>query len=74
MKVYKSIKDVNTGAVRAVLIFKGFRNSDVSDITAEMINSALQAVTKLNEIETITQEDRDIQKNFFDNMLMKVQQ
>jgi hypothetical protein len=74
MKVYKSIKDDNTGAVSAVLIFIGFRNSDVSDITAEMINSALQAVTKLNGIETITQEDRDIQKNFFDNMLMKVQQ
>ena len=74
MKVYKSIKDDNTGALSAVLIFKGFRNSDVSDITAEMINSALQAVTKLNGIETITQEDRDIKKNFFDNMLMKVQQ
>ena len=72
MKIYKSIKDDTADAVSAVLIFKGLKNSDGSDIDVEMINSALHVVTRLEGRGAITQEDRDIQKNVFDDMLTRV--
>jgi carboxylesterase len=72
MKIYKSIKDDTADPVSAVLIFKGLKNSDGSDIHVEMINSTLHVVTRLDGRDRVTQEDRDIQKNVFDDMLMRV--
>jgi carboxylesterase len=70
MKLYKSIKDPTGDAVSAVLIYKGLKNSDGSDIEIEMIDSELHVVTRLDGRDNITQQDRDIQKRVFDDMLM----
>jgi carboxylesterase len=68
MKVYKSIKDPSADAVTAVLIFKGLKKSDGSNIDIEMIDSELHVVTRLNGRDNITQHDRDIQMHVFDDM------
>ena len=68
MKVYKSIKDPTADAVSAVLIYKGLKNSDGSNIDIEMIDSELHVVTRLNGRDNITQYDRDIQLQVFDDM------
>jgi carboxylesterase len=68
MKVYKSIKDPSADAVSAVLIYKGLKNSDGSNIDIEMIDSELHVVTRLNGRENITQHDRDIQTHVFNDM------
>ncbi|HEY5511334.1 MAG TPA: hypothetical protein VIK10_09935 [Prolixibacteraceae bacterium] len=68
LKVYKSIKDPSANAVSAVLIYKGLKNSDGSNIDVEMIDSELHVVTRLNGRENITQHDRDIQTHVFDDM------
>lgn len=74
MKVYKSIKDSSADPVSAVLIYKGLKNSDGSDIDMEMMDSDLHVVTRLDGRENITQKDRDIQKGVFDDMLMRIEQ
>lgn len=74
MKVYKSIKDDTADAVSAVLIYKGLKNSDGSNIDVQMIDSELHVVTRLEGRDTVTQKDRDIQKQVFDNMLMLLMQ
>jgi len=68
MKLYKSIKDPTADAVSAVLIYKGLKNSDGSNIDIEMIDSELHVVTRLNGRDNITQHDRDIQTHVFDDM------
>ncbi len=68
LKVYKSIKDPTADAVSAVLIYKGLKNSDGSNIDIEMIDSDLHVVTRLNGRDHITQHDRDIQTHVFDDM------
>ena len=68
MKVYKSIKDPTADAVSAVLIYKGLKNSDGSNIDIEMIDSELHVVTRLDGRDNITQHDRDIQAHVFDDM------
>jgi carboxylesterase len=68
MKVYKSIKDPTADAVSAVLIYKGLKNSDGSDIDIEMIDSELHVITRLNGRDNITQHDRDIQTHVFADM------
>jgi carboxylesterase len=68
VKVYKSIKDPTADAVSAVLIYKGLKNSDGSNIDIEMLESELHVVTRLNGRDNITQHDRDIQKHVFDDM------
>jgi carboxylesterase len=70
MKVYKSIKDPVADAVSAVLIYKGLKNSDGSNIDIEMIDSELHVVTRLNGRENITQHDRNMQTHVFDDMTM----
>jgi len=70
MKVYKSIQDPTADAVSAVLIYKGLKNSDGSNIDIEMIDSKLHVVTRLEGRDNITQKDLDIQKAVFDDMLM----
>ncbi|ARV05816.1 esterase [Polaribacter sp. SA4-10] len=74
LKVYKSIKDDTADAVSAVLIYKGLKNSDGSTIDVQMIDSELHVVTRLEGRDTITQKDRDTQKQVFDNMLMLLMQ
>ena len=74
MKVYKSIKDSSADAVSAVLIYKGLKNSDGSNIDIEMIDSELHVVTRLDGRDNITQQDRDIQTYVFDDMLMILMQ
>jgi carboxylesterase len=68
VKVYKSIKDPTADAVSAVLLYKGLKNSDGSNIDIEMINSELHVITRLNGRDNITQYERDIQTHVFDDM------
>jgi carboxylesterase len=68
LKVYKSIKDPTADAVSAVLIYKGLKNSDGSNVDIEMIDSELHVVTRLNGRDNITQHDRDIQIHVFDDI------
>ena len=74
MKVYKSIKDSSADPVSAVLINKGLKNSDGSNIDIEMIDSDLHVVTRLEGRENVTQKDRDIQINVFEDMLRFLEQ
>ncbi|UAM99226.1 hypothetical protein K8354_05225 [Polaribacter litorisediminis] len=69
MKVYKSIKDDTADAVSAVLIYKGLKNSDGTPINVEMLDSQLHVVTRLEGRENVTQKDREIQQQVFDDML-----
>jgi carboxylesterase len=68
VKVYKSVKDPTADAVSAVLIYKGLRNNDGTNINVEMIDSELHVVTRLAGRDNITQHDRDIQAHVFDDM------
>lgn len=68
MKVYKSIKDETADPVSAVLIFKGLKNSDGSNISVEMLDSELHVVTRLLGRDGVTQHDYDIQALVFDDM------
>jgi carboxylesterase len=68
LKVYKSIKDPVADPVSAVLIYKGLKNSDGSNIDIEMLESELHVVTRLSGRENITQHDKDIQLHVFDDM------
>lgn len=68
MKVYKSIKDESADPVSAVLIFKGLKNNDGSDISVEMLDSELHVVTRLQGRDGVTQHDRDIQAHVFDDI------
>jgi len=70
MKVYKSIKDPVADPVSAVLIYKGLKNSNGSNIDIEMLQSELHVVTRLNGRDNITQHDRDIQLHVFDDIFM----
>ncbi len=68
LKVYKSIKDPSADAVSAVLIYKGLKNSDGSKIGIEMLDSELHVITRLTGRDNITQHDRDIQTDVFNDM------
>ncbi len=68
MKVFKSIKDGSADPVSAVLIFKGLKNSDNSNISVEMLDSDLHVVTRLQGRDGVTQHDHDIQTLVFDDM------
>jgi carboxylesterase len=74
LKVYKSIKDDVADAVSAVLIYKGLKNSDNSPINIEMLHSELHVVTRLNGRDDVTQKDRNIQQQVFEDMLMRLMQ
>jgi carboxylesterase len=74
MKVYKSIKDSSADPVSAVLIYKGLKNSDGSNIEVEMIDSEIHVVTRLEGRDNITQQDRDTQIHVFNDMLMILKQ
>jgi len=74
MKIYKSIKDPTADAVSAVLIYKGLKNSDGSNIDVEMIDSELHVTTRLAGRDNITQHDRDIQEHVFDDMYLLLTQ
>jgi carboxylesterase len=69
MKVYKSIKDPSADPVSAVLIYKGLKNSDGSNIAIEMVDSGIHVFTRLNGRASITQHDREIQTHVFDDMI-----
>jgi carboxylesterase len=68
LKVYKSIKDPSADPVSAVLIYKGLKNRDGSNIWVEMIDSELHVMTRLNGRENVTQHDLDNQKHVIDDM------
>ncbi len=68
LKIYKSIKDPSADPVSAVLIYKGLKNSDGSNVDIEMLDSELHVVTRLTGRENVTQHDRDIQKYVFDDI------
>jgi carboxylesterase len=69
MKVYKSTHDSSADPVSAVLIYKGLKNSDGSNIEVDMIDSKLHVATRLDGRETVTEQDRIIQTNVFDDMI-----
>jgi len=68
VKVYKSIQDPTADAVSAVLIYKGLKNSDGTNIGMEMIDSKLHVAIRLNGRDNVTQLDRDNQLHIFDDM------
>jgi carboxylesterase len=68
LKIYKSIKDPSADPVSAVLIYKGLKNSDDSNIEVEMIGSELHVMTRLNGRDGVTQRDRNNQLHIFDDM------
>jgi len=68
MKVYKSTQDPTADAVSAVLIYKGLKKHDRSNIAVEMLDSKIHVVTRLNGREGVTQHDRDIQAHVFNDM------
>tara|TARA_R110001592_G_scaffold266_8_gene1494 strand:+ start:267 stop:1211 length:945 start_codon:yes stop_codon:yes gene_type:complete len=70
MKVYKSTKDDVADAVSAVLLYKGLKNNDGSKINIQMIDSKLHVVTRLDGRDAITEKDREIQKQVFDDMIL----
>jgi carboxylesterase len=74
VKVYKSIKDPTADPVSAVLIYKGLKNSDGSNIDIEMIDSELHVMTRLDGRDNITQHDKDIQTHVFDDIYKIVMQ
>ena len=74
MKLYKSKKDPTADAVSAVLIDKGLKTSDGTDIDIEMLDSDLHVVTRLAGRENIQQKDKDIQLHVFDDMYKLVKQ
>lgn len=74
MKVYKSIKDDTADAVSAVLIYKGLKNSDGTPVNVEMLDSQLHVVTRLEGRENVTQKDREIQQQVFEDMLIRLLQ
>jgi carboxylesterase len=74
MKVYKSIKDATADAVSAVLIYKGLKKQNGTNIEVEMIDSDLHVFTRLDGRDNVTQKDRDTQKQVFDDMLQLLQQ
>ena len=74
MTVFKSTKDPTADAVSAVLIYKGLKNSDGSNVNIEMIESDVHVVTRLQGRDNITQRDRDIQAQVFENIYLKAVQ
>jgi len=68
LKVYKSIQDPTADAVSAVLLYKGLKDSEGSNIDIELIDSELHVVTRLNGRDNVTQHDLDIQTHVFDDM------
>jgi len=68
VKVYKSIHDPTADAVSAVMIFKGLKNRDNSKIDILMLESDKHVITRLNGRETVSNHDREIQKQVFDDM------
>lgn len=68
LKIYKSIKDPSADPVSAVLIFKGLKKSDGSNISVEMIDSELHVMTRLNGRENVTQHDLDNQSHIFNDL------
>ena len=68
MKVYKAIKDPTADAVSAVLIYKGLKHADGSNIDIEMIDSEFHVVTRLDGRDNITQHDKDNQTHVFGDM------
>jgi len=68
LKLYKSKKDPTADAVSAVLIDKGLKKSDGTDIDIEMLDSDLHVVTRLAGRENVQQKDKDIQLHVFDDM------
>jgi carboxylesterase len=74
MKLYKSIKDPTADPVSAVLIYKGLKHDDGSNIDIEMIDSEIHVVTRLDGRDNITQHDREIQKHVFDDIYQIIKQ
>ncbi|HET9571659.1 MAG TPA: hypothetical protein VFP20_09665 [Bacteroidales bacterium] len=72
LKIYKSIKDNSADPVSAVLIYKGLKNNDSSNIEVEMIDSELHVMTRLNGRTLVTQHDLDNQQHIFDDMYQLV--
>ena len=69
MKVYKSTQDSSADPISAVLIYKGLKNSDGSNIEIEMIDSKIHVVTRLEGREEVTQADRQIQTSVFNDII-----
>jgi len=68
VKVYKSIHDPTADAVSAVMIFKGLKNRDGSKIEVQMLESNKHVLTRLNGREAVSDYDRKVQKQVFDDM------
>jgi len=74
LTLYKSKRDPTADAVSAVLIDKGLKRNDGTDIDIEMLDSDLHVVTTLAYRENVQQKDKEIQLHVFSDMYNLVKQ
>lgn len=76
VKVYHSANDPTASSTSAVLIYKGLKHADGSNIDVQIMESDIHVFTRLalREFEglTVTQKQRDNQKSCFQDMASKL--
>ncbi|GAB3318951.1 alpha/beta hydrolase [Hymenobacter humi] len=72
LKVYKSEKDDTADPVSAVLIHKGVQTSDGRAVDVSMVGSRLHVFTRLDLRESVTPQDRDNQRQAFEDMALRL--
>ncbi len=72
LKVYKSESDNTADPVSAVLIYKGVKTSDGQAVDVDMVNSSLHVFTRLDLRENVTPQDRDNQRQAFEDIALRL--
>jgi carboxylesterase len=72
LKVYKSKSDGTADPVSAVLIHKGVRTSDDKAVEVNMVNSDLHVFTRLDLRPSVSAQDRDNQRQAFEDMALRL--
>jgi carboxylesterase len=72
LKVYKSEQDPTADPVSAVLIHRGVRTSDGRAVDVSMVPSRLHVFTRLDLRENVTTQDRDHQRQAFEDMAARL--
>jgi carboxylesterase len=72
LKVYKSEVDPTADPVSAVLIHKGLKTNDGRTVDVSMINSRLHVFTRLDLRDNVTQQDRNNQRQAFEDIALRL--
>lgn len=72
LKVYKSIRDASADPIGALMLYKGIKLAGGSNIDVDMLDSDLHVMTRLAAREDLTQADRDIQVQIFEDIHSRV--